>query len=148
MVFYVVCFLFGQHQILSICIVVIFDFLLQIEPLSCPLPAVPQLYIFYRNMNEHLVFWDASPHYLVARNQHLRPMLTLSSLLLFHSEDEGSKLVYNIGTYLPKQSITSHRTAVLILINTHVHNVVAAAQLSQLETNAYSSTSSPWEYEQ
>jgi hypothetical protein len=75
-------------------------------------------------------------------------MLTLSSLLLCHSEDEGSKLVYNIGTYLPKQSITSHRTAVLMLINTHVHNVVAAAQLSQLETNAYSSTSSPREYEQ
>lgn len=70
-------------------------------------------------------------------------MLTLSSLLLFHPEDEGSKFVCNIGTYLAEYVVTSHMTAVLIQINTDAHNVVAAAQLSQCEKNAYSPRSSP-----
>jgi len=61
-----------------------------------------------------LVSWDVPPYYLVARYQHLRAMLTLSSFLLFHPEDEGSKFVCNIGTYQAKYTITFHMTEVLI----------------------------------
>jgi len=57
-----------------------------------------------------LVSWDVPPNYLVARYQHLRAMLTLSSFLLFHPEDEGSQF----GIYQAKYVVTSHMTAVLI----------------------------------
>jgi hypothetical protein len=60
------------------------------------------------------VSWNVPPYYLVARYQHLRAMLALSSLLFLHSEDEGRNFVCNTGTYLAKYSVTSHRTAVLI----------------------------------
>jgi len=61
-----------------------------------------------------LISWNVPPYYLVARYQHLRVMLTLSSLLFFHPKDEGSKFACNIGTYLAKYVVTSHMTAVLI----------------------------------
>jgi hypothetical protein len=61
-----------------------------------------------------LVCWDVPPYCLVARYRHLRAMLTLSSLLLFHPGDEGSKFASNIGTCLAEYVVTSHSAAVLI----------------------------------
>lgn len=79
-----------------------------------------------------LVFLDVPPYYLVTRHQHWRAMLTLSSLLLFHPEDEGSKFICNIGTYLPDYAVTSHRTAILMLNTTCVHNVVSSKLVKKM----------------